>query len=207
MFLVTEGFGQDVAHVVTQGFYVRVPVGATAKASLLTQAFGAASRYSPFLVTEGFGGAAVRPQEHYSGGYRERLGRIEPRRPYEPSGPYPVTYFERETAEQRDERIRRDRIRFGVIPDEDAIRAKAELEEHARQQRVAAAARAARELADKDVERVAAEARRQRPDEPIVIGPEELRLSPEEIEDIRRGYRDEYARRAIALILMAASST
>jgi hypothetical protein len=51
--LITEGVGSygDIAHVITDGLNTS---SATAKATILTQAFGSGSPDSVFLVTEGF---------------------------------------------------------------------------------------------------------------------------------------------------------
>lgn len=156
------------------------------------------ARYGTFLPK----GAAVVVADQYSGGYRDTS-----RRRKEGPGRYPVSYFERETDEQRAERIKQDRIRFGVIPDDEAIRARAEAERAAQQRRTEAAAEAARQLrarAPLPAPRVTIEP--PRAEEPIQIDAAELALNAEDRAAIRRDIEDEYTRRAIALILMAAAS-
>lgn len=60
--VITEGVGSfgDVAHVVLQGFDTH-PAVVNANASILTQAFGAQTAASAFLVTEGFRAGAAAP--------------------------------------------------------------------------------------------------------------------------------------------------
>jgi hypothetical protein len=92
MFLVTEGFGQDVAHVITQGFYIGVVVAPPAPASLLTQGFGSLSGYS-IVVTEGFrSGAAVEPEPEVV----RRTGGISNRKP----GKRPPFWWEQKKPEE-----------------------------------------------------------------------------------------------------------